>query len=364
MKSLNYNDIQLSKKVLSEIEDISSSLGNVTIMEFCGTHTHSIFRFGIRELLPKNITMLSGPGCPVCVTDNRDIDYFLALAEMPNTIITTFGDMIRVPGSYKSLQDIKAEGKDVRVVYSCMSALDIAVQNPEKNVIFLGVGFETTAPTVAGAIIEAERKGISNFFVYSMHKLTPPAMKSILELGEVKLDGILGPGHVSTVIGSDAWNFLPRDYKIPLAIAGFDIIDILLGIRALLEMIKENEPRVINTYLRTVRPSGNKLAQDVMYKVFEINDSYWRGLGKIPNSGLKIKKEYEEFDASVQFPISIKEIKEENKACRCGEVIRGVVSPLECPLFGEVCNPSNPIGPCMVSSEGTCSAYYLYGVRR
>ncbi len=363
-KGLNYNDIQLSKKILSEIEDISSSLGNVAIMEFCGTHTHSIFRFGIRELLPKNITMLSGPGCPVCVTDNRDIDYFLALAEMPNTIITTFGDMVRVPGSFKSLQDIKAEGKDVRIVYSCMSALDIAVQNPKKNVIFLGVGFETTAPTVAGAIVEAKKRGITNFFVYSMHKLTPPAMKSILELGEVKLNGILGPGHVSTVVGSDVWNFLPRDYKIPIAIAGFDIVDILLGIKALLEMIKENDPKVVNTYLRTVKPSGNKLAQDMIYQVFDIYDSYWRGLGKVPSSGLKIKREYEEFDASIQFPISIKEVSEGNKSCRCGEVIRGVVSPLECPLFGKVCNPSNPIGPCMVSSEGTCSAYYLYGARR
>ncbi|MBC7320664.1 hydrogenase formation protein HypD [bacterium] len=363
MKNLDYNDTQLSKKILSEIKEVSSSLGDITIMEFCGTHTHSIFRFGIRDLLPQNITMLSGPGCPVCVTDNRDIDYSLALAEMPDTIITTFGDMIKVPGSSKSLQDIKAEGKDIRIVYSCMSALEIAEQNPKKNVIFLGVGFETTAPTVAGAIIEAERKGIDNFFVYSMHKLTPPAMRSILELGEVKLNGILGPGHVSTVIGSEAWKFLPDDYKIPIAIAGFDIIDILLGIRALLEMIRDKNPRVMNTYLRAVKPEGNKLAQDMMYEVFEVADSYWRGLGKLPESGLRIKEKYKDFDASKQFPINISEANE-HRLCRCGEVIRGVISPLECPLFDEVCSPSNPVGPCMVSSEGTCSAYYLYGVRR
>jgi len=360
---LDYNNTQLAKRILSEIEEISSHLGNVTIMEFCGTHTHSIFRFGIRELLPSNVKMLSGPGCPVCVTDNRDIDYSLILAEMPNTIITTFGDMIRVPGSYKSLQDIKAEGRDIRVVYSCISALEIAEENPDKNVIFLGVGFETTAPTVAGAIIEARKRGIDNFFVYSMHKLTPPAMRSILELGEVKLDGILGPGHVSTVIGSDAWSFLPQEYRIPVAIAGFDIIDILLGIKALLGMIRENKPRVVNTYLRSVKVNGNKLAQDTIYKVFEVMDSYWRGLGKLPDSGLRIREEYRNFDASVHFPLEIKETRED-KLCRCGEVIRGVISPLECPLFDSVCNPSNPVGPCMVSSEGTCSAYYLYGVRR
>lgn len=363
MRYLDYNDTELSKKILSEIKEVSLSLGDITIMEFCGTHTHSIFRFGIRDLLPKNVTMLSGPGCPVCVTDNRDIDYSLALAEIPDTIIATFGDMIKVPGSSKSLQDIKAEGRDVRVVYSCMSALEIAEQNPKKQVIFLGVGFETTAPTVAGAIIEAERRGIDNFLVYSMHKLTPPAMRAILELGEVKLDGILGPGHVSTVIGSEAWRFLPDDYGIPIAIAGFDTIDILLGIKALLEMIRDKKPRVVNTYLRAVKPDGNKLAQDMMYEVFEVADSYWRGLGKLPESGLRIKKRYEDFDASKQFPISISEV-EEHRLCRCGEVIRGVISPLECPLFGDVCTPSNPIGPCMVSSEGTCSAYYLYGVRR
>lgn len=362
MKNLNYNDTQLSKKILSEIKEISLSLGDTTIMEFCGTHTHSIFKFGIRELLPENITMLSGPGCPVCVTDSRDIDYFLALAEMSNTIIATFGDMIKVPGSSKSLQDIKAEGKDIRIVYSCMSALEIAEQNPKKNVIFLGVGFETTAPTVAGAIIEAKRRGIDNFFVYSMHKLTPPAMKSILELGEVKLNGILGPGHVSTIIGLEAWRFISNEYKIPVAIAGFDIIDILLGIKVLLEMIRDRTPSLVNTYLRAVKPEGNKLAQDMMYEVFEVTDSYWRGLGKLPESGLKIRGKYKYFDASVQFPINIKNVVE-HELCRCGEVIRGVISPLECPLFNEVCNPSNPIGPCMVSSEGTCSAYYLYGVR-
>ncbi|MCX7795695.1 MAG: hydrogenase formation protein HypD [bacterium] len=362
MKILDYNDTQLSKKILSEIEEISLSLGDITIMEFCGTHTHSIFRFGIRELLPENVTMLSGPGCPVCVTDNLDIDYSLALAEIPNTILVTFGDMVKVPGSYKSLQDIKAEGKDIRIVYSCMSALEIAEQNPRKSVIFLGVGFETTAPTVAGAIIEAKRRRIDNFFVYSMHKLTPPAMRSILELGEVKLDGILGPGHVSTVIGSEAWSFIPDNYKMPIAIAGFDTIDILLGIRALLEMIRDKTPRVVNTYLRAVKPKGNKLAQNLMYEVFEVTDSYWRGLGRLPKSGLKIREKYRNFDASIQFPINIENVVR-HKLCKCGEVIRGVTSPLECPLFNKVCNPTNPIGPCMVSSEGTCSAYYLYGAK-
>lgn len=357
----DYNKIQVAKELLSEINHLSKN--KITLMEFCGTHTHSIFRFGIRDVLPENIAMLSGPGCPVCVTDNRDIDYCILLSNIPNTIITTFGDMIRVPGSLKSLQDAKAEGKDIRVVYSSMSALEIAENNRNKNVIFLGVGFETTAPTVAGAIIEAKKRGLNNFFVYSMHKLTPPAMKAILELGEIKLDGILGPGHVSTVIGSEAWEFLVRDYKVPIAISGFDIIDILLGIKMLVEMIEEGEPRVMNTYLRAVKPSGNQHALDIMYEVFEVTDSYWRGLGRLRNSGLKIREKYKEFDASVQFPVEVREIIE-HKGCRCGEVIRGVVTPVECPLFGKVCNPNSPVGPCMVSSEGTCSAYYLYGRSR
>lgn len=356
----DYNKVKLAKEILSEIRLLS--LDRVTIMEFCGTHTHSIFRFGIRDILPQNIAMLSGPGCPVCVTDNRDIDYCISLAEFPNTIIATFGDMMRVPGSFKSLQDVRAEGKDVRVVYSSRSALEIAEDNPDKNVVFLGVGFETTAPTIAGSIIEAEKRRVNNFFVYSMHKLTPPAMKAILDLGEVKLDGILGPGHVSTVIGSDAWTFLARDYSIPIVIAGFDIIDILLGIKILIEMIEKREPRVINTYLRAVNPLGNRYALEMMYEVFEVTDSYWRGLGKLPNSGLKIKEKYKRFDANIQFPIEVKD-PIEHRGCRCGEVIRGVISPNECPLFGKVCNPNNPIGPCMVSSEGTCSAYYLYGAK-
>jgi len=357
----DYNKVQLARSILSEI--VSISRRKITIMEFCGTHTHSIFRSGIRDILPENITMLSGPGCPVCVTDNRDIDYCISLSSMPDTIIATFGDMIRVPGSLKSLQDVRAEGKDIRVVYSSMSALEIAENNQDKNVIFLGVGFETTAPTVAGSIIEAEKRGLDNFFVYSMHKLTPPAMKAILDLGEVKLDGILGPGHVSTVIGSEAWNFLARDYAIPVSIAGFDIIDILLGIKMLVEMIEKGEPKVINTYLRAVKPSGNRYALDIMNEVFDVTDSYWRGLGMLPDSGLKIREKYRRFDASVQFPVEVKECVE-NEICRCGEVIRGVISPVECPLFDKVCNPGNPVGPCMVSSEGTCSAYYLYGARR
>jgi hydrogenase expression/formation protein HypD len=358
MKRLDYNNPEIARKLIDEI--YSSSHRDISIMEFCGTHTHSIFKFGIRELLPKNINMLSGPGCPVCVTDNSDIDYCIALSSIPNVIITTFGDMVRVPGSVKSLQEVKAEGADIRIVYSSMDAINIARENPGKKVVFLGVGFETTAPTVASSIIEADRNNIDNYFVYSMHKLTPPAMEAILNLGEVRLNGILGPGHVSTVIGWKVWEFVPLRYKLPVVVAGFDAVDILLGILNIVKQCNEDKQEVVNTYTRAVKPYGNSYALELIDEVFEKDDTSWRGLGNLPQSGLRIKDKYKRFDAKLQFPIEVP-FKPKPKACRCDEVIRGVVSPLECPLFGTVCNPDHPIGPCMVSSEGTCSAYYLYG---
>lgn len=329
------------------------------LMEFCGGHTVAIFRSGIREVLPKNIHMLSGPGCPVCVTSNSDIDKAAVIAKIPNVILTTFGDMMKVPGSYESLYDLRAKGLDIRVVYSTIDALKIAQDNKDKKVVFFGIGFETTAPTIAASIIEAKKKNISNYFVISVLKLTIPAIKKLLQLGEVKINGIIGPGHVATILGSEDWKFLPQEFGIPCVLTGFESLDILLGIKSLLDLIKKGEPNLITQYIRSIKPKGNEKAKEVMSRVFKISDANWRGFNIIENSGLKISKEYEEFDAEKTFNIKT-ETTANNTSCKCGEVLRGIISPIECSLFRDVCNPEQPLGPCMVSSEGTCAAYYHY----
>jgi hydrogenase expression/formation protein HypD len=332
----------------------------IRLMEFCGGHTHAILRYGIPSLLPEIIDLRSGPGCPVCVTSATDLDRAITLAQVPRAILTTFGDMVRVPGSRASLSQAKAQGADVRVVYSPLDALQIARQNPDRPVIFLGVGFETTAPMVASAVVAAETEGVGNFYVFSTHKLTPPATRAILDAGEVALDGIIGPGHVTTVIGSEAWRFLPDDYTIPVAIAGFEPLDILRAILALVEMIEEGKPDVANAYARSVRPEGNPAAQQVMERVFEIADADWRGFGTVPASGLRLREEYARFDAGRAFPVEVEPAREP-PGCRCGEILRGVLRPPDCPLFARACTPEHPVGPCMVSAEGACAAYYRYG---
>ncbi|HHS96367.1 MAG TPA: hydrogenase formation protein HypD [Chloroflexi bacterium] len=332
----------------------------IRLMEFCGGHTHAILRYGIPSLLPETIDLRSGPGCPVCVTSATDLDRAIALAQVEGAILTTFGDMIRVPGSRDSLAQAKAQGADVRVVYSPLDALQIARQNPERPVIFLGVGFETTAPMVGSAVLAAEAEGVGNFYVFSTHKLTPPATRAILDAGEVALDGIIGPGHVTTVIGSEAWRFLPDDYSIPVAIAGFEPLDILRAVLALVEMIEDGRPDVANAYARSVRPEGNLAAQQVLDRVFEIADVEWRGFGTVPASGLRLRERYARFDAARAFPVEVEPAREP-PGCRCGEILRGVLRPPECPLFVRVCTPQNPVGPCMVSAEGACAAYYRYG---
>jgi len=339
------------------------------LMEFCGGHTHAILRFGIPTLLPSTIELRSGPGCPVCVTSAGNLDRAIALAQIPDVILTTFGDMIRVPGSQgatrrapTSLAQAKAEGADVRVVYSPLDALRIAHENRERPVIFLGVGFETTAPMVASAVLAAEAEKLANFYVFSTHKLTPPATRAILNAGEVALDGIIGPGHVTTVIGADEWRFLPDDYSIPVAISGFEPLDMLQAVLALVEMAEENRADVVNAYARSVRLEGNPAAQQAMARVFEIADAEWRGFGAVPASGLQIREEYAHFDAARAFPVEVAPA-QEPPGCRCGEVLRGVLLPPECALFGKACTPQNPIGPCMVSAEGACAAYYQYGGR-
>jgi hydrogenase expression/formation protein HypD len=284
------------------------------------------------------------------------------MAQVPEVILTTFGDMIRVPGSRTSLAQAKAEGADVRVVYSPLDALQIARQNLDRPVVFLGVGFETTAPMVASAVLTAEAENLDNFTVFSTHKLTPPATLAILDAGEVALDGVIGPGHVTTVIGADAWRFLPEDYGIPCAVAGFEPLDLLRAILALVTMAEEREPRVDNTYVRSVRAEGNASAQQAIERVFEVSDADWRGFGTVPQSGLEVRNEYARFDAGRRFSVEVAPAREPT-ACRCGDVLRGVLLPVECPLFAKACTPQNPIGPCMVSAEGACAAYYRYGER-
>ena len=331
------------------------------LMEFCGGHTHAILRFGIPDLLPDTIELHSGPGCPVCVTSAADIDHAIELARIPNVILTTFGDMIRVPGSRTTLATAKAEGADVRVVYSPLDALNIARQTLDRPVIFLGIGFETTTPTIAASVLTAETQGLTNFFVFSVHKLTPPATRAILSEDGVTLDGIIGPGHVSTITGSDAWRFLPEDYGIPCAITAFEPTDILRAVLSLVEMIEQERPGVTNNYARSVLPEGNVPAQRAVERVFEVTNAKWRGLGSIAQSGLTLRDAYSRFDAAANFPVELPATREP-AGCRCGDVLRGIIRPPECTLFSKVCAPQNPVGPCMVSAEGACAAYYRYTV--
>lgn len=332
----------------------------VRFMEFCGGHTVAIFRFGIRQVLPKTLEMVSGPGCPVCVTATVDIDKAIALSQIPGVIIATFGDMLKVPGSRSSLQKARAGGADIRMVYSPLDALKIASENPDKSVVFLGIGFETTAPGVAASVMQAEEQNITNYYVLSQHKLSPPAIKAILESGEVKLNGLICPGHVSAITGSQAWEFIAIDFGIPCVVSGFEPLDILQCVDMLVTQVEHKESKVEIAYRRGVTREGNVYAQKLMDSVFEPRPANWRGLGLIPGSGLKFRAQYSHYDAEKKFEIKV-EPSVEPKGCLCGEVLRGVKTPLECPLFRTVCNPESPVGPCMVSSEGSCSAYYLYG---
>ncbi|MEE8204562.1 MAG: hydrogenase formation protein HypD [Dehalococcoidales bacterium] len=354
-----FRESKTGKKLLDNIAHRSKK--PVRLMEFCGGHTVAIFKYGIRQLLPPNIEMLSGPGCPVCVTATRDLDKIIALSQLPGVIITSFGDLLRVPSSHSSLQQARAEGGDIRVVYSTLDALEIARQNPSRPVVFVGIGFETTAPTIAASVLQAKREGLKNYYVISLHKVTPPVTKAILDAGETNLSGIVCPGHVSTIIGANAWQFIPRDYGIACAVSGFEPLDILYCISMLVEQIEAGQPKVAIAYPRAVRPEGNLKALKIMDEVFNLSTANWRGIGDIPGSGLSLKPEFEAFDAEKNFDIRITEEAHEPKGCICGEVLRGVKTPLDCKLFTKTCTPEQPVGPCMVSSEGTCAAYYHYG---
>jgi hydrogenase expression/formation protein HypD len=338
--------------------------GPLNVMEFCGGHTHAIMRYGLREALAPDVRLLSGPGCPVCVTASADIDQAIALSQLPGVTLATFGDMIRVPGTRTSLQGARAEGSDVRVVYSALDALDLARKLPERQIVMLGIGFETTAPTIAAAVVQAEAEGLGNFSVYSMHKLTAPAMRAILDAGEVAVNAVLGPGHVAAITGCDAWSFLPDRYRVSCAVAGFEPTDILQALLACAEDSATGVPRLTNAYGRGVTGEGNLVAQRLMGQVFTTMDAAWRGLGVIAASGLGIAEAYRAFDARARFglaPMAEGKIDAESEAgCRCGEVLRGVTEPADCPLFGAACTPAQPVGPCMVSAEGSCAAHYRY----
>jgi len=359
MKYLDeYRDPELAKKLIASIK--ATSRREVRLTEVCGTHTVAIFRSGIRGMLPENISLLSGPGCPVCVTPNEDIDTAIAIARQEDTILATFGDMIKVPGSRSSLEIERAEGADIRVVYSSLDALEIARQNPRKKVMLFGIGFETTSPTIASAVLSAESENMDNFFVLVSHKLIPPAMKALLDAEDVRIDGFLCPGHVSAIIGSRPYEFIPEDYGVPCVIVGFEPLDILHSILMAIRQLESGNARVEIGYRRAVRPEGNITALKILEQVFEICDAPWRGLGLIPRSGLRFRKEYGRFDARSAFGVDVS-ASSEPEGCLCGEILRGAKMPPDCQFYGEACTPDNPIGPCMVSSEGTCAAYFRYG---
>ena len=328
-------------------------------IEVCGTHTMAVFRFGLRGLLPPNIKLISGPGCPVCVTPVEYLDRAIAIARLPDVIIATFGDMMRVPGSRSSLYREKADGKDVKTVYSTDDALRLAKKNPGKEVVFLGVGFETTAPTVAASIITARQHGIDNYSVLCAHKTMPEALRSLMADKRYGIDGFLLPGHVSAITGMKPYEFLAKEYNAGCVAAGFEPVDIL---QAILMLVNQRKPGVEVQYRRIIEPLGNRLARKITDTVFEKCPSVWRGIGEVKKSGLKIRREFSGFDASLKFKVKTAPA-HENKACICNMILKGVKTPLECRLFGKKCTPENPVGSCMVSAEGTCAAYYKYGRR-
>ncbi|MCK5558550.1 MAG: hydrogenase formation protein HypD [Candidatus Hydrogenedentes bacterium] len=335
----------------------------MTLMEVCGTHTMAVHRHGMPEILPRQLRLLSGPGCPVCVTPISYIDAAIELSRRDDMTLATFGDLVRVPGSSTSLERRKAEGADVVIVYSPLDAVSLAGQRPDRHVVFLAVGFETTAPTVAASISEAKSKGVKNFSVLVGHKLVPPALVALLQDKEVKIDGFICPGHVSTIIGAKAYEPIVNEFGVPCVVAGFEPVDILAALSWLVEMVVTGKPQVRNAYTRVVTENGNTAALKCMYEVFEAQDSTWRGLGTIPASGLTMKDAYEELDAVNRFGLTMQDVPEISGCC-CGDVLRGAIEPTECALFAVRCTPERPVGPCMVSSEGTCAAFYKYRLRR
>lgn len=355
LKELKNNTI--SKNLLKKINDKTEF--KISIMEVCGTHTNVILKSGLKDVLSDNIKLINGPGCPVCVTPQGYVDTAIELAKRSDVIITTFGDLIRVPGSESNLAKEKAKGRDIRVVYSPLDSIKIAKENSDKEVVFLSIGFETTAPIIALSIKLAKDQGIKNYSILNSLKTMPNAMKALVLNPDVKIDAFLCPGNVATIIGERAFVEISNKHKIPMVISGFEVNDILASVYMLIDMKENNEYGLVNLYSRLVKEEGNKEANNLLDNVFTSAESAWRGLGKINNSGLKLKDEYINFDVLYKFKISIKE-SDENNRCSCGDVLMGIKGPTECKLFGSVCTPLNPIGACMVSEEGTCLAFYKY----
>ena len=347
-------------RLVKKVARLAEGKKNLRLMEVCGTHTVAIFRSGIRQILPANVELVSGPGCPVCVTNDEYIDKAIEYARKKNFIVATFGDMLKVPGTRSSLSAAAAEGADVRVAYSPLDSLKLAQENPRKKIVFLAVGFETTAPTQAATVMAARARGIKNLFMLSAQKLVPPALKFLLGDAAVKVDGFLLPGHVAVVIGAQAFNFLAEEFRVPSAVAGFEAEEILTALVSLLEQIDEGRAEVVNDYRAVVRAEGNVAAKKILAQVYEVADVEWRGIGLIPSSGLRMREEFAAFDIERVEPVEVKRA-EKKSACRCGEVLRGVINPTACPLFGKACQPLHAVGPCMVSVEGVCAAWFKYG---
>ncbi len=352
-----YRDAEEVHKHIELLKEIVTK--EWTIMETCGGQTHGLVKNGIIDMLPKEIIMVHGPGCPVCVTPLELINKAIYLAQQENVILCSFGDMLRVPGSDKSLLQIKAEGADVRILYSPLEALSIAKENPDKEVIFFAVGFETTAPANALSVYQASKSGISNYSILVSHVLVPPAMEAILDDEESRIQGFLAAGHVLTIMGLEEYYPIAKKYKVPIVVTGFEPLDLLQGIIMMVKQLERGEYKVENQYTRVAREKGNKEAVKAIERVFEVSNRLWRGIGEIPLSGYKLKNEYAAYDAEVKFNIAINPV-EENPVCIAGEVLKGTKKPFECPAFGKTCDPEKPQGAPMVSSEGACAAYYHY----
>ena len=353
-----FRDQALARGLLAAIRAAAAALPPVTLMEVCGSHTMAICRYGLREVLPENVRLLSGPGCPVCVTEGHYIDQAVALARLPDVTLTTFGDLLRVPGSSSALEKERAAGAAIEVVFSAVQAVELARAHPERRVVFLGIGFETTAPGVALAVRDAAALGLRNFFVLCGHKVMPPPLRALVA-GRRRVDGFLLPGNVSAIIGPQPYGFLAREFGTACVVAGFEPLDVLEGIRLLLQQLQRREPRVENSYTRLVRPDGNLSARRLVAEIFEPVDAVWRGIGMIPGSGLRLREAYAAHDAERGIEY-ITEPTVGKKGCLCGEILQGLKQPEDCALFGRACTPAEPVGACMVSSEGCCAAHYRY----
>ena len=356
-----FRDADLGRALAGEILAAVEPGRHYKLMEVCGGHTHSIYKYGIDDLLPANVELVHGPGCPVCVIPMGRVDDGIAIAHQPGVIFTCFGDMLRIPGSNGSLQDAKAQGADVRMVYSPLDALRIAKANPDRDVVFFAIGFETTAPSTALTLKRAKAEGVTNFLCMSNHVTIVPPLRALLDSPDLRLDGFIGPGHVATVVGARPFEFIPADYGKPIVVAGFEPLDVLYAVRMILAQLADDRCEVENQYTRVVPYEGNVRALEVLAEVFALRPHFeWRGMGFISQSGLKLNDAYADFDAELRYAVPGVRVADP-KACQCGEVLKGVIKPFECKVFGTACTPERPIGTCMVSSEGACAAYYNFG---